>query len=325
MSAVFQGKLAENLKFGHILEIGAEVEADGSWFSISLATGRYQERDIIDIGLHMLVNTQHETIIVKQQVDKKWLEVATKEHDIEEFMKRFKINLIMDVDKFHISINGKPFMFVQYQVALEELNTLKLMGHLSQINQIDHRQYFPRPWPPVQLSEKRVDFSHDIPIAFKPGHVMVIMVKLRGDTKGRFVMHFRNALNIKRQEVHISMRFDKKKVIRNSKLPTQSKKDNPEKMVFGTEEKDGHFPFEDFSTPFKIAVAFTDTHFRMAKDGTFLFDYALRTPNVLSDISGVKIFGIEGVMVRVSAIDHFYLEDPMCEGFENLSYKKFSK
>ncbi|XP_061393756.1 uncharacterized protein LOC133329283 [Musca vetustissima] len=216
----------------------------------------------------------------------------------------------MDGEKIHISINRNPFMFVLYRVPIESLNTLKISGHLSQIYQLDHRKYFPRPWPPIQLSEDRVHFSHDIPLAFRPGHVMVIMVKLRGDIKGRFIMHFRNAENIKRQEVHISMRFDKKKVIRNSKLQTQSKKDPPEKMVFGSEEKDGHFPFEDFSTPFKIAVAFTESHFRMAKDGVFLFDYALRTPNVLPQISGVKIFGIDGVTVRVSSIDHFHLDDP---------------
>uniref|UniRef100_A0A1I8N7R1 Galectin n=1 Tax=Musca domestica TaxID=7370 RepID=A0A1I8N7R1_MUSDO len=323
MSAVFQGKLAENLGFGHILEIGAQVEAEGSWFSISLATGRFQERDNIDIGLHMIVNTQHEKIMLKQQIDGNWLEVADKEYNTDEFHQPFKINLIMDEQKFHISINGNPLMFVEYKVAIEDLNTLKINGHLAQITQIDHRKYFPRPWPPVQLAERRVHFSHDIPIAFQPGHVMVIMVKLRGDTKGRFIMHFRNAMNLKRQEVHISMRFDKKKVIRNSKLPTRNKKDIPEKMVFGSEEKDGHFPFEDFSTPFKIAVAFTETHFRMAKDGTYLFDYALRTPDVLTNISGVKIFGIDGVTVRVSSIDHFHLDDASCEGFEKLSDKKF--
>ncbi|XP_073819787.1 galectin-8-like isoform X1 [Musca autumnalis] len=327
MSAIFQGKLADNLKFGHILEIGAEVEEDGSWFSISLATGRFQERDIIDIGLHMVVNTQYDAIIVKQQVNENWLEVATKEYETEELMKRFKINLIMAEDKFHISINGKPLMFVKYQVPLEELNTLKIMGNLSQIYQIDHRKYFPRAWPPVQLTQQRVHFSHDMPVAFKPGHVMVIMIKLRGDSKGRFMLHFLNAHNIKRQEVHISMRFDTKYVIRTSKLPTTNINDNPEKMVFGAEEKekDGRFPFENFSTPFKIAVGFTDTHLRVAKDGKFLFDYALRTPNVLSNISGVKIIGIDGVTVRVSSIDHFFLKNPSCKGFQKLSYKKFSK
>lgn len=61
----------------------------------------------------------------------------------------------------------------------------------------------------------------------------------------------------------------------------------------------------------------------MAKDGIFLFDYAFRTPNVLSDIVGVKIFGIDGVALRVSSVDHFRLDDPLCEGFEKLSDKKF--
>ncbi|XP_075145988.1 32 kDa beta-galactoside-binding lectin lec-3-like [Haematobia irritans] len=324
MSASFQGKLVENLDFGHILEIGAQAEVDGSWFSISLATGRYNESDGIDVALHILVNPHHDSIVIKQQIQDEWSEVARDDdYEGEIFLKPFKVNLIMDESKFHISINGKPLMFVPYGIPIKNVNTLKITGNLVSITQVDHRKYFPSPWPPIQLSEDRVHFSHDIPVSFQPGHVMVIMAKLHGDTKGRFIMHFRNAWNSKRQEVHVSMRFDKKKVIRNSKLPTQNKKDKPEKMVFGSEEKKGHFPFENFSMPFKVAVAFTATHFRMAKDGVFLFDYALRTPNVLPDIVGVKIFGIDGVTLRVTSIDHFRLDDPQCEGFENYSKKKF--
>lgn len=200
-------------------------------FSISLATGRYGERDIIDIGLHILISPHCDSIVIKQQIDETWSEVANREYDAEIFLEPFKINLIMDEQKFHISINGTPLMFVPYKVPIEELNTVKISGHLAAISQVDHRKYFPSPWPPIQMSETRVHFSHDIPISFRPGHVMVIMVKLRGDTNGRFIMHFRNAWNMKRQEVHVSMRFDKKKCIRTSKLPTTKKKDNPEKMV----------------------------------------------------------------------------------------------
>ncbi|XP_013104026.2 uncharacterized protein LOC106084697 [Stomoxys calcitrans] len=324
MSAVFQGKLAENLDFGHILEIGGQAEEDGSWFSISLATGRFHERDDIDIGLHILISPNRDTIVIKQQINDTWSEVhKDNEYEAEVFLKPFKFILIMDESKFHIGVNGDPFMFVRYGIPVQEINTLKINGHLAAISQVDHRRYYPSPWPPVQLTEDRVHFSHDIPVSFQPGHVMVIMVKLRGDNKGRLLMHFRNAWNPKRQEVHISMRFDKKKVIRNSKLPTKNKNDIAEKMVFGSEESKGHFPFDDFSPPFKIAVAFTETHYRMAKDGQFLFDYAFRTPNVLSDIVGVKIFGIDGIVVRVSSIDHFRLDDPNCEGFEKYSEKKF--
>lgn len=57
----------------------------------------------------------------------------------------------------------------------------------------------------------------------------------------------------------------------------------------------------------------------MAKDGIFLFEYAFRRPNVLPYIGGIQIKGVLGMMVRVSAIDHFHLDDPMCEGFEQYS------
>ena len=87
---------------------------------------------------------------------------------------------------------------------------------------------------------------------------------------------------------------------------------------FGQEEDDGDFPFDEFGKPFKLAVAFCETKFKIAKDGKFLFDFAYRSPNILKYIMGPKIFGTNGVNVRVQRIDHLSLEDPQCNEFEKL-------
>lgn len=91
---------------------------------------------------------------------------------------------------------------------------------------------------------------------------------------------------------------------------------------FGQEEIDEDaavFPFEDFNEPFKLAVAFCETEFRLAKDGRFLFKYAYRSPNILRYVMGPKIFGTNGVSVRVWGIEHFCLEDVDCTDFETYS------
>lgn len=177
----------------------------------------------------MLIYLSEDLIVIKQQLNDDWLEVAKEEFITEIFLRQFQVNLIMDEKRFHISVNSQPIMMVEYAMPLNELNTIKLNGHLECIKQVDHRKYFPSPWPPIQLSEDRVNFSHDIPVGLKPGHVMVIMVKLRGEKKGRFIMHFRNVWNCKRQEVHVSVRFDTRKIVRTSKLPAKKDK-NPDKM-----------------------------------------------------------------------------------------------
>lgn len=88
---------------------------------------------------------------------------------------------------------------------------------------------------------------------------------------------------------------------------------------YGTEETDGDFPFDDFYRPFKLAFAFTETEIYIAKDGQFICRFRYRTANVLPDIVGLKIRGIDGVIVRVNAIDHFQMDDPQCIGFEGYS------
>ncbi|GBP15590.1 hypothetical protein EVAR_73502_1, partial [Eumeta japonica] len=63
-------------------------------------------------------------------------------------------------------------------------------------------------------------------------------------------------------KIHVSVRFDTNKIIRNSKY--RQADDN---LLFGQEEIDDIdvFPFESFNKPFKLAIALLK-EFRFAKD-----------------------------------------------------------
>lgn len=148
--------------------------------------------------------------IVKEESHLKFSTVA--------FLNEFKINIVLAETNFHISINNKFCNTVKYDLPNNILNTIQIMGQLEYIKQVDHRKYFPYTWPPIQITEDRVHFSNEQPMPFKPGHVMVIKAQLFGNDRGRFIMHFRNARDNERQELHISVRFDKRQIARNSKI-----------------------------------------------------------------------------------------------------------
>lgn len=93
---------------------------------------------------------------------------------------------------------------------------------------------------------------------------------------------------------------------------------------YGKEESDNYFPFDNFSKPFKLAIAFTETHFKIAKNGAIICEYAYRTPNVYKDLMGVKMFGVNGLNISVNTIDHILLNEQQCSDFATYSIMKYS-
>lgn len=121
--------------------------------------------------------------------------------------------------KFHIALNNKPLVNFKYNQNLLklEIQAIEIAGNLEYLKQLDHHKYFPHTWPPIQIIDDYLDFSNDQPMSFKPGHIMTIRARLEGNNKGRFIIQFRHARDNKRQELHVSVRFDTCKIIRNSK------------------------------------------------------------------------------------------------------------
>ena len=167
----------------------------------------------------MLVSLNKNIIAFKQCVTNKWKEIKSLEYEASKFVEPFKVNITVDDENFHIAINEEPCMFVKHIGTLEHINTVKINGHLKEIKQIEQHQHFPYTWPPIQLREEYIEFSNEQPIPFQPGHVMVIKIKLSGNEKGRLLIQLRNVWHIAREKLHMSIRFDSKKFVLNSKLP----------------------------------------------------------------------------------------------------------
>lgn len=179
----------------------------------------------IDVGLHMLVSINEDLIVFKQCLKDRWKDLKSIEFDTKQFLEIFTVNIILDEQNYHIGINEEPCIYVKYGIPLKRLNTVKVNGHLKSIKQVDHRQHFPFSWPPIQLPENYIDFSNELPINFKENQVMVLKLKLSGNKKGRLIIQFRNAWEVTREELHMSIRFDTKKIVYNSKLPKVNSED----------------------------------------------------------------------------------------------------
>lgn len=154
---------------------------------------------MIDIGLRISINLNRQLINYRQQIRGKWHEVDEEDFETDILCHEpFRVIILMEEKKFYISINNNKLTLVKYAFEVEKLNTVRIVGDLASINRVDHRKFFPLFWPPMQLREDELDFSHDMPASFQPGHVMVITMKFL--------------------EAHISIRFDTKSIVRNSKL-----------------------------------------------------------------------------------------------------------
>lgn len=90
------------------------------------------------------------------------------------------------------------------------------------------------------------------------------------------------------------------------------------------------FPFQ-LNKIFRIAIAITEDSFQIAVHGlhfiTYHFNsvqpmlkYAFRSNNAyLDQLTGFKLFSLNGMQVTVTGVDHISMETMDCYGFENYS------
>lgn len=90
------------------------------------------------------------------------------------------------------------------------------------------------------------------------------------------------------------------------------------------------FPFE-IDTKFRIVIAITEISFQIAVHGLHLITYAFKTVQpmlkyafrvnhaYLDQLTGFKLFSLNGMQVTVTGVDHIGMETMDCYGFENHS------
>jgi len=190
-------------------------------FNISLATAKCEINPEADIGLQITCLFRENCIVRNSRVSGEWGE---REVDILEDCKNampitsgdfFMLYILASEDRFHISINSRPYCVYNYRLPLETLRAIEIRDQIQVVKQVDHRSFYPSPWPAVHASDYFKAFSNDIPILFSPGHVIIITARCFDNKKGQFIIKFMDTWT-KREEIHLSVRFDQKTVVRNS-------------------------------------------------------------------------------------------------------------
>uniref|UniRef100_A0A1I8P044 Galectin n=1 Tax=Stomoxys calcitrans TaxID=35570 RepID=A0A1I8P044_STOCA len=228
---------------------------------------------------------------------------------------------VHDTD-FHVSLSEKLKVHIGHTNLIQHVRIIQIEGDIKLINRVDHRKIYPMVWPPsasIPHSPNEMFSSNDIPIPFKPGHLMVLGGRCFGNPQGNFYINLKHAHNGANM-MHFCVDFRSKLVYRSDWNPSDNGQNT---LTRAAKDCAGGFPF-DFIRPFKMAIACKHSEFAIAVDGHYFCSYAYRDPrdlprpytNALSNIVGPKIFGRDELGIKITGIDHIILRDAECTGFE---------
>lgn len=128
---------------------------------------------------------------------------------------RFRIYILVSDDRFRIAFNDINYCSFNFRGPLNEIRTLRISKDVQFVSQVDHRCFYPSPFPLIHLNHDDLSFSNDVPKKFTPGHAIIITAIPFGNPKGRFTMSFYEK-ETKQQALHLNPRFEQRVVVRNS-------------------------------------------------------------------------------------------------------------
>ncbi|XP_055390538.1 32 kDa beta-galactoside-binding lectin [Condylostylus longicornis] len=306
----FVGNLACSLSFGHSLVVVAKTIDGAKRFKINLRTSKLPTSDI---GLQLHAKFTEDIIIRRTMINEEWLD----EERVENLDDNTALNPIVSGDffvicifagenSFHISVNNRPYCIYNYRLPIENIHCIEICEQIQTIKQVDHRASYPYAWPPIQTIWNKVQFNHDVPIMFLPGHIILLTGLCFGSPKGWFTIKFFEA-GTKRELLHFNPRFPNQVVVRNAMKPN---------LEFGEEERSGGFPFV-FDQQFTVAIAITEKEFLFAVDGRRFCNFVYRSSDLLQNLVGIKVTSDYGMFVNITAVDHFQMPDKACVNFES--------
>lgn len=132
-----------------------------------------------------------------------------------------KVIIQMWETQFKISINEEFTASASYSTD-KDINAIQIGGDVKQIRRVDHRQFFPSVWPPsasLDYLTRPLHFSNDIPIRFKPGHLIIVSGRFFG-TPGSLYFNMKHSHN-ETQMFHMNVDFNVKKVYLSNLYPTK--------------------------------------------------------------------------------------------------------
>lgn len=298
------------VEVGHIFVVSGKTANDAKYIEINLAVEKIGEAEA-DIPFHFSVRLPDNNIRRNSFVDKQWGVEEVEENLTSSLMpfsagSKFKVYILVGDEKFHVSINEKPFCTYKYRLPLNLIRVIHVGRDVEKISQVDHRRVFPSLWPFVQDNKKGRYNSFDVPRQFFLGHVIVIKAIPRGSHTGRFSINLTDELS-QRHMLHFDSRFNERCFVLNSMS---------EDLEWHGEER--HPLVLAVDQMFKIAIAITNTSFIVAFEGRRLFSYSHRDNiSFLENMMGPRIAEDDGAQLEVLEINHLNMGTSKCEGFES--------
>lgn len=216
----FLSSLSDPPATGHVFIVSVKATEDAERISVSLACGKSQHSDI---ALMLLVNFAEGRILRNSIVNGGWSNSEDDENrttNISNPVRRgdeFKIYILVGDDRFHVSIDGKPFCIYTFKVPVAEIRAVTVSGDAECVTQMDQRRVFPSLFPLVCEDTPDLVYSSFIPRKYQPGQVITISGVASGNPQGEFVIFF-NENDSTRQLIHLNPRFDQQEVVINSML-----------------------------------------------------------------------------------------------------------
>lgn len=214
----FLSVLSEFPGTGHAFIVSGKTTEDAQKFSVSLANGKAGNSDI---ALMLFVNFAEGEITRNSLVNGNWSESEIDENltSHEKFpVKRdddFTIYILVAEERFHVSINEKPFCTYNFKAPTKLIRAISVSGDVDSISQVDHRLVFPSVYPEVSNDTPDVVFTSYIPKKYKPGHIAVVSGVATGSSDSEFVIMF-NENGSSRQLIHFNVRFYDQEVVMNT-------------------------------------------------------------------------------------------------------------
>lgn len=215
MTTSFSGQLACPVEFGHIFLVFGKTTSAANRLDVNLAAHKH----LGEIPLHISVRFR-ENIVVRNSKTGPIFAVEDKTPGFNNVRnplvagQEFKIYVLVGVDRFHISLNDKPFAEFMFRAPANRISVLQVLQDVEYIRQVDHRKAYPSPYPTLQVRLKWCTFSNDLPIAYKAGHVVVVTAIALGNPQGHFIIRFLEG-HTQKQGLHFNVRFSQREVARN--------------------------------------------------------------------------------------------------------------
>lgn len=196
------------VEFGHIFCIGGTSSANCTNFKINFTDGGSE------IPFTVFFNLRLREVVMSSFLNSEWRE--TFKYDLISVNPGdpFRLYIIVTEEKFHVALNDKHLCDYLHQTAPDNIKSIRLTG-LEKVTQVDHRRFYPTPWPPIHENFDTVAFSSDVPYEFLPGAVIVLRMRLTGSSSGSFFIRF-NERGTKKQVFHFNPRFAERVVVVNT-------------------------------------------------------------------------------------------------------------